>query len=168
MEEGGVAVASAAVQAAGEEEGGAPSTGDPPAAVSGAVDEGEQEDEVGGGGGEDAGQLALRGRLLEDAAAVWTGIERVVGADFSIANEQFYTLEAINRVSSAQYADMAGRMEEMCSFMQRQQQKADALEPLLGQIAVLEGAVKDLGAVVGDLDAYSQRLEAQWKKAVHK
>ena len=71
-------------------------------------------------------------------------------------------LQAMNLGCAGRYGEMAASAEGLVAFADRLQGQCAELMPQLGRIDAIAQQVHELEGAVGQLDAYSRRLEAKF------
>ncbi|KAL0277628.1 UNVERIFIED_CONTAM: hypothetical protein PYX00_004854 [Menopon gallinae] len=88
--------------------------------------------------------------------------------ELTSTQEDYKLLENMNRVAIRKYSDMKQIAGNIAKCMKEVDEKYKALQPYLEQIDQIEDSVNKLEQAAYKLDAYSRRLENQYKMLVKK
>ena len=80
-----------------------------------------------------------------------------------LSAEDYRLLQAMNLGCAGRYGEMAASAEGLVAFADRLQGQCAELMPQLGRIDAIAQQVHELEGAVGQLDAYSRRLEAKFE-----
>ena len=89
-------------------------------------------------------------------------LARYAEGEAELSAEDYRLLQAMNLGCAGRYGEMAASAEGLVAFADRLQGQCAELMPQLGRIDAIAQQVHELEGAVGQLDAYSRRLEAKF------
>ena len=102
-------------------------------------------------------------RAVHAATADLLGkLARYAEGEAELSAEDYRLLQAMNLGCAGRYGEMAASAEGLVAFADRLQGQCAELMPQLGRIDAIAQQVHELEGAVGQLDAYSRRLEAKF------
>ena len=114
----------------------------------------------------DAAATGPSGQLQQELHAATSEMlakmTKYVEGEAELSTEDYRLLQAMNLGCAGRYGEMAASAEGLVAFADRLQGQCAELMPQLGRIDAIAQQVHELEGAVGQLDAYSRRLEAKF------
>eukprot|EP01115_Flamella_aegyptia_P000864 TRINITY_DN112943_c0_g1_i1.p1 TRINITY_DN112943_c0_g1~~TRINITY_DN112943_c0_g1_i1.p1 ORF type:complete len:134 (+),score=24.47 TRINITY_DN112943_c0_g1_i1:98-499(+) len=106
----------------------------------------------------------FRKSQLEDLTdKMFTNLSDYLTSELRLSSQDYELLEKMNLQTANKYKNMADTTSHLITFMDDLKQKYENFQPYLERIDQIEQGIETLENTVLQLDAYSKKLEQQFK-----